>query len=36
MRTVAGKTTTLRILTTLPADEGEAYVAGADARRRWS
>jgi len=30
----AGKTTTLRILTTLlPADEGEAFVAGADVRR---
>jgi ABC-2 type transport system ATP-binding protein len=30
----AGKTTTLRILTTLlPADAGEAYVAGADVRR---
>jgi ABC-2 type transport system ATP-binding protein len=30
----AGKTTTLRILTTLlPADEGEALVAGADVRR---
>jgi len=31
----AGKTTTLRILTTLlPADAGEAFVAGADVRRR--
>ena len=30
----AGKTTTLRILTTLlPADDGEAFVAGADVRR---
>ncbi|MGH3168374.1 MAG: ATP-binding cassette domain-containing protein, partial [Trebonia sp.] len=30
----AGKTTTLRILTTLlPADAGEALVAGADVRR---
>ena len=34
MRTGADKTTTLRILTTLlPADAGEALVAGADVRR---